>query len=86
MSLEGKILLNIPLDNAMQWSGSENVRTWDLRVLHSLLYGEPKLSWRKIGVINIWETSESFNRKMIPYVRLICAMIIKQNHLPEESL
>ncbi|MFS7978077.1 hypothetical protein Hanom_Chr10g00911391 [Helianthus anomalus] len=47
------------------------VRTLDLHVHHALLYGEPELSWRHITMRNIWDTREIFNRKMIPYVRLI---------------
>ncbi|MFS7943699.1 hypothetical protein Hanom_Chr06g00503291 [Helianthus anomalus] len=62
------------------------VQTWDLRVIYSLLYGEPKLSWRHRVMMNIWDTRESFSRKMILYVRLISEMIVQQNHLPEKSL
>ncbi|MFS8003013.1 hypothetical protein Hanom_Chr13g01208881 [Helianthus anomalus] len=37
-------------------------------------------------MIKTWDTSESCKRKMIPYVRLINAMILQQNALPQESL
>ncbi|KAF5754044.1 hypothetical protein HanXRQr2_Chr17g0786841 [Helianthus annuus] len=62
------------------------VKAPDCRVVHALLYGTPKLSWRQIVMINTWDTRESFKRKMIPYARLISAMILQQNALPPESL
>ncbi|KAJ0614668.1 hypothetical protein HanIR_Chr02g0065001 [Helianthus annuus] len=62
------------------------VRASDCRVLHSLLYGTPTLSWRHIIMMNTWFTQESFHRRMIPYVRLISAMILQQNCLPPKSL
>ncbi|KAJ0501004.1 hypothetical protein HanRHA438_Chr11g0495891 [Helianthus annuus] len=37
-------------------------------------------------MMNTWDTWEVCNRKMIPYVRLISAMILQQNSLPPESL
>ncbi|KAF5812430.1 hypothetical protein HanXRQr2_Chr04g0192511 [Helianthus annuus] len=62
------------------------LRAWDLRVLHSLLYGEPKLSWRHITIMNIWDTRNQFKQKVIPYVRLISAMIVQQNRSLDNSL
>ncbi|MFS7937881.1 hypothetical protein Hanom_Chr05g00432981 [Helianthus anomalus] len=56
------------------------------RVLHALLYGSPRLSWRQIVMINTRDTRESCIRKMIPYVRLLSAMILQQNALLAESL
>ncbi|MFS7937857.1 hypothetical protein Hanom_Chr05g00432701 [Helianthus anomalus] len=58
----------------------------DCRVMHALLYGSPRLSWRHIVMINTWDTRESCMRKMIPYVRLLSAMILQQNALSAESL
>ncbi|MFS7917194.1 hypothetical protein Hanom_Chr03g00186221 [Helianthus anomalus] len=41
LSLEGKILQNISLENMMVRYGDQGrVRTWDLWVIHSLLYRE----------------------------------------------
>ncbi|KAF5768120.1 hypothetical protein HanRHA438_Chr14g0643681 [Helianthus annuus] len=62
------------------------VRSCDCRVLHALMYGTPMLSWRHIIMMNTWFTRESFHRRMLPYVRLISAMILQQNYLPPESL
>ncbi|MFS7962733.1 hypothetical protein Hanom_Chr08g00730021 [Helianthus anomalus] len=62
------------------------VRDSDYRVIHALLYGTPTLSWRRIIMMNTWITRESFHQRMIPYVRLISAMILQQNCLPQESL
>ncbi|MFS7985053.1 hypothetical protein Hanom_Chr11g00993841 [Helianthus anomalus] len=58
------------------------VRASDCRVIHALVYGTPTLSWRHIIMMNTWITRESFHRRMIPYVRLISAMILQQNCLP----
>ncbi|KAF5811845.1 hypothetical protein HanXRQr2_Chr04g0186121 [Helianthus annuus] len=87
LSVEGKILQNISLENVMVRLGDRGkVRVWDLRVLHALPFGEPKLSWRHITRMNIWDMRNQYNRKMILYVRLISAMIVQQNRLPENSL
>ncbi|MFS8001512.1 hypothetical protein Hanom_Chr13g01191251 [Helianthus anomalus] len=87
LSVEGKILQNISLENIMVRFGDRGkLRVWDLRVLHALLYGEPKLSWRHIVMMNIWDTRNQYKRKMIPHVRLTSAMIAQQNQLPENSL
>ncbi|MFS8034585.1 hypothetical protein Hanom_Chr17g01582891 [Helianthus anomalus] len=37
-------------------------------------------------MINTWDTRESCTRKMIPYVRMLSAMILQQNVLPAKSL
>ncbi|KAM0067866.1 hypothetical protein Hdeb2414_s0002g00066321 [Helianthus debilis subsp. tardiflorus] len=87
LSLMGKILQGISLENVMVRFGDRGtVKAPDCRVLHALLYGTPNLSWRQIVMINTWDTRESFKRKMIPYARLISAMILQQNVLPRESL
>ncbi|KAJ0715207.1 hypothetical protein HanPI659440_Chr13g0498461 [Helianthus annuus] len=45
LSVEGKILQNIFLENVMVRLGDRGkLRVWDLRVLHVLMYGEPTLS------------------------------------------
>ncbi|MFS8008540.1 hypothetical protein Hanom_Chr14g01274001 [Helianthus anomalus] len=41
---------------------------------------------RHIIMMNTWFTRESFHRRMIPYVRLISAMILQHKCLPPESL
>ncbi|KAJ0860985.1 hypothetical protein HanRHA438_Chr13g0629521 [Helianthus annuus] len=87
LSLEGKILQGISLENVMVRFGDRGtVKAPGCQVLHALLYGTPRLSWRQIVMINTWDTRESFKRKMIPCVRLIRAMILQQNALPRESL
>ncbi|KAM0052662.1 hypothetical protein Hdeb2414_s0007g00250741 [Helianthus debilis subsp. tardiflorus] len=87
LSLMGKILKGISLENVLVRFGDRGkVKAPDCRVLHSLLYGTPRLSWRQIVMINTWDTRESFKQKMIPYVRLISAMILQQNALPQDSL
>ncbi|KAJ0887249.1 hypothetical protein HanRHA438_Chr09g0388631 [Helianthus annuus] len=87
MSLMGRILQGISLENIMVRFGDRGtVKAPDCRVVHALLYGTPKLSWRQIVMINTWDTRESFKRKMIPYPRLISAMILQQNALPQDSL
>ncbi|MFS7948285.1 hypothetical protein Hanom_Chr06g00558151 [Helianthus anomalus] len=35
---------------------------------------------------NIWDTRNQLKRKMILYARLISAMIVQQNRLPDNSL
>ncbi|MFS8022464.1 hypothetical protein Hanom_Chr16g01439751 [Helianthus anomalus] len=50
------------------------------------MYGTPTLSWTHIIIMNTWDTQESCTRSMIPYARLISAMILQQNCLPPESL
>ncbi|KAJ0599389.1 hypothetical protein HanRHA438_Chr03g0106651 [Helianthus annuus] len=87
LSLMGKILQGISLENIMVRFGDRGtVKAPDCRVVRALLYGTPKLSWRQIVMINTWDTRESFKRKMIPYPRLISAMILQQNALPQDSL
>ncbi|KAF5803405.1 hypothetical protein HanXRQr2_Chr06g0270931 [Helianthus annuus] len=87
LSLEGRILQGISLENVMVRFGDRGkVKAPDCRVLHALLYGSPRLSWRQIVMINTWDTRESCTRKMISYVRLLSAMILQQNVLPAESL
>ncbi|KAJ0514133.1 hypothetical protein HanHA300_Chr10g0365921 [Helianthus annuus] len=87
LTVEGKILQGISLENAMvRFGDMGKVRACDCRVIHALLYGTPMLSWRHIIMMNTWITRESFHRRMIPYVCLISAMIRQQNFLPPESL
>ncbi|KAM0012928.1 hypothetical protein Hdeb2414_s0046g00746481 [Helianthus debilis subsp. tardiflorus] len=87
LTVERKILQGISLENVMVRFGDRGgVRASDYRVLHSLLYEIPNLSLRHIIMMNTWFTRESFHRRMIPYVRLISAMILQQNCLPPESL
>ncbi|KAJ0707790.1 hypothetical protein HanRHA438_Chr09g0403961 [Helianthus annuus] len=77
MTVEGKILEGISLENVLLRFGDRGgVRVSDCRVIHSLLYGTPTLSWWHIIMMNTWFTRESFHRRMIPYVRLISAMIL----------
>ncbi|KAF5772412.1 hypothetical protein HanXRQr2_Chr13g0576571 [Helianthus annuus] len=85
LSLEGRILQGISLENVMVRIGDRGkMKAPDCRVIHALLYGTPRLSWRQIVMINTWDTRESCTRKMIPYVRLISVMILQQNALPQE--
>ncbi|MFS7917259.1 hypothetical protein Hanom_Chr03g00186951 [Helianthus anomalus] len=87
LSLEGRFLQGIALENLMVRFGDRGkVKAPGCRVLHALLYGTPRLSWRQIVMINTWGTRESCTRKMIPYVRLISTMILQQNALPQKSL
>ncbi|KAJ0810223.1 hypothetical protein HanPI659440_Chr01g0024231 [Helianthus annuus] len=87
LSLEGRILQGISLENVMvRFRDRRKVKAPDCRVLHALLYGLPRLSWRQIVMINTWDTSGPCIRKMIPYVRLLSAMILQQKVLPQESL
>ncbi|KAF5813495.1 hypothetical protein HanXRQr2_Chr03g0099131 [Helianthus annuus] len=83
LMVEGKILQGISLENVMvQFGDRGKVRASDCRVIHALVYGIPTLSWRHIIMMNTWITRESCHRRMIPYVRLISAMILQQNYLP----
>ncbi|KAJ0480466.1 hypothetical protein HanIR_Chr13g0632001 [Helianthus annuus] len=87
MTVEGRILQGIFLENVLVRFGDRGgVRASDCRVVHSLLYGTPTLSWRHTIMMNTWFTRESFHWRMIPYMRLISAMILQQNCLPTESL
>ncbi|KAJ0521366.1 hypothetical protein HanPI659440_Chr10g0368531 [Helianthus annuus] len=87
MTIEGKILQGISIENILVRFGDRGgVRASDCRVVHSLLYGTPTLSWRHIVMMNTWATRESSQRRFIPYARLISAMIVQQNCLPPESL
>ncbi|MFS8032296.1 hypothetical protein Hanom_Chr17g01555891 [Helianthus anomalus] len=52
------------------------VRASECRVIYSLMYGTPTLSWRHIIIMNTWDTRETCTRKMIPYAHLSCAMIL----------
>ncbi|MFS7973649.1 hypothetical protein Hanom_Chr09g00859131 [Helianthus anomalus] len=50
LSVEGKILQNISLEDIMVRFGDRGkVKASDCRVIHSLLFGTPKLSWRHIN-------------------------------------
>ncbi|KAJ0469997.1 hypothetical protein HanIR_Chr14g0713941 [Helianthus annuus] len=87
MSLEGKILQGISVENILARFGDRGgVRVSDCRVAHALLYGTPTLSWRHIVMMNTWATRESSQRRFIPYARLISAMLVQQNCLPLEAL
>ncbi|KAF5762332.1 hypothetical protein HanXRQr2_Chr16g0775501 [Helianthus annuus] len=87
MTIEGKILQGISIENVLVRFGDRGgVRASDCRLVHSLLYGTPTLSWRHIVMMNTWATRESSQRRFIPYARLISAMIVQQNCLPPESL
>ncbi|MFS7997435.1 hypothetical protein Hanom_Chr12g01141741 [Helianthus anomalus] len=87
MNAISRILQGISLENVMVRFGDRGkVKAPDCRVLHSLLYWSPRLSWRQIEMTNIWDTRESCTRNMISYVRLLSAMILQQNVLPAESL
>ncbi|KAF5794721.1 hypothetical protein HanXRQr2_Chr08g0331341 [Helianthus annuus] len=87
LSLEGRILQGISLENVMvRFRDRAKVKAPDCRVLHALFYGSPRLSWRQVVMINTWDMRESCTRKMIPYVRQLSAMILQQNALPQESL
>ncbi|MFS8033239.1 hypothetical protein Hanom_Chr17g01567151 [Helianthus anomalus] len=64
LSLEGRILQGILLENIMVWFEDRGtVKAPDCRVLHVLLYGTPRLSWRQIVMINTWDTRDLFKRK-----------------------
>ncbi|MFS7996800.1 hypothetical protein Hanom_Chr12g01134061 [Helianthus anomalus] len=87
LMVEGKTIQGISLENDMVRFGDRGkVRASDCRVIHALVYGKPTSSWRHIIMMNTWITRESCHRRMIPYVRLISAMILQQNCLPPESL
>ncbi|KAM0032356.1 hypothetical protein Hdeb2414_s0016g00474101 [Helianthus debilis subsp. tardiflorus] len=87
LSVEVKILQNISLDDIMGRFGDRGkVKATDCWVIHSLLFGTPKSSWHHIVMINTRDTQESYVGWMIPYVRLISAIILQQNHLPMEAL
>ncbi|KAJ0616231.1 hypothetical protein HanOQP8_Chr02g0076711 [Helianthus annuus] len=87
LSVEGKILQGISLENIMARFGDRGkVKGPDCWVLHALMFGSPVLSWHLIVMMNTWDTREVCNRRMIPYIRLISAMILQQNSLPPESL
>ncbi|KAJ0578160.1 hypothetical protein HanIR_Chr05g0244231 [Helianthus annuus] len=87
LSVEGKIPQNISLEDIMVRFGDRGkVKTAYCRVIHYLLFGTPKLSWRNIVMIITWDTRESYARRMIPCVRLISAMILQQNQLQMEAL
>ncbi|KAJ0495278.1 hypothetical protein HanIR_Chr12g0607091 [Helianthus annuus] len=87
ITVEGRILQGISLENVMVRFGDRGgVRGSDCRVVHSLLYGTPTLSWGHIIMMNTWITREASQRRFIPYARLISAMIVQQNCLPPESL
>ena len=61
MSLEGKILQNISLENVMVRLGDRGKRrAWDCRVLHALLTGSPKLSFMHICMMNKWDSRETY--------------------------
>ncbi|KAJ0761300.1 hypothetical protein HanOQP8_Chr04g0148241 [Helianthus annuus] len=78
ITVEGRILQGISLENVLvRFDDRGGVRASDYRVVHSLLYGTPTLSWRHIIMMNTWFTRESFQRRMIPYVCLISAMILQ---------
>ncbi|KAJ0809338.1 hypothetical protein HanPI659440_Chr01g0013641 [Helianthus annuus] len=62
------------------------VKAPNCRVLYSLLFESPKLSWRHIVMINTLDTRESYARRMIPYGQLISAMFVQQHRLPAEAL
>ncbi|MFS8018756.1 hypothetical protein Hanom_Chr15g01395791 [Helianthus anomalus] len=83
LSLEGRIYQGISLENVMvRFGDHKKVKAPDCRVLHALLYGMPRLSWRQIVMMNTCDTRDSCTRN----VRLISAMILQQNLLPQESL
>ncbi|KAJ0745792.1 hypothetical protein HanOQP8_Chr05g0170251 [Helianthus annuus] len=87
LTVEGKILQGISLENIMvQFGDRGRARAPGCRIIHALMYGTPTLSWRHIIMMNTWITWESYHRRMIPYARLISAMILQQNCLPPESL
>ncbi|MFS7953727.1 hypothetical protein Hanom_Chr07g00622001 [Helianthus anomalus] len=80
LTVEGKNLQGISLENIMVRFGDRGkVRASGYRVIHALVYGTPMLPWRHIIMMNTWITRESCHRRMIPYARIISAMILQQN-------
>ena len=61
------------------------VRHYEIRVLHALLTGSPVFSFRHLAMLNVWESRESKERKMIPHCRLLSALMIRQGVVGEFS-
>ncbi|MFS7948214.1 hypothetical protein Hanom_Chr06g00557331 [Helianthus anomalus] len=77
LSVEGKILQGISLENIMERFGDHGkVKAPDCRVIHALLFGSPTLSCRHIVMMNTWDTREVCTRRIIPYARWISAMTL----------
>ena len=74
-----RILLIIVIRNVMPKRGDlTTVRSWEVPVLHALLTGSPPISLRYLIMGNIWEAREDMEKKFIPHVRLITALMKSQ--------
>ncbi|KAD3337526.1 hypothetical protein E3N88_33046 [Mikania micrantha] len=51
------------------------VRHPEVPVLYALMTGKPKISFRYLAMLNIWEARNNKDKKMIPHCKLIQALI-----------
>ncbi|KAL8255422.1 hypothetical protein R6Q59_033643 [Mikania micrantha] len=54
------------------------IRNFEIRVLHALMTGQPKLSFRHLVLLNVWESRVSRMRCMLPHCRLLSSLMVKQ--------
>ncbi|KAJ0914569.1 hypothetical protein HanPSC8_Chr06g0240081 [Helianthus annuus] len=79
LNCEARVLQNINLENIMARLGDRGtVKMYDVRVVHAIMTGRPRFSFMHLALMNVWESRESKERKMIPHVRLLCAMMEQQ--------
>ncbi|KAL8225445.1 hypothetical protein R6Q57_018002 [Mikania cordata] len=54
------------------------IRNFEVRVLHALMIGHPKLSFRQLVLLNVWESRVSRARCLLPHCRLLSSLMVKQ--------
>ncbi|XP_035842890.1 uncharacterized protein LOC118489263 [Helianthus annuus] len=62
------------------------LRLWEIPILYAILTGEIKFSFRHLVLLNVWRCRNQKGKKLTPHVRLISALLEKQQALlPKEK-
>ncbi|KAD3067142.1 hypothetical protein E3N88_35022 [Mikania micrantha] len=76
LRIEAKLLLAIIHMKVVPRRGDKTmVRHPEVPVLYALMIGGPKISFRYLAMLNIWEAHNNKEKNMIPHCKLIQALI-----------
>ncbi|MFS7912764.1 hypothetical protein Hanom_Chr02g00133701 [Helianthus anomalus] len=77
-----RVLLSFVISNVAPRLGDKMaVRTWELPVLYAIMTGQLHLSFRQLVMMHVWHIRNTKNKKPIPHVWFISALLEKQGAL-----
>ncbi|KAM0006493.1 hypothetical protein Hdeb2414_s0171g00822201 [Helianthus debilis subsp. tardiflorus] len=78
LKLPLRLLLTFVQQNVMpRRSDRAGIRDSDIPILHCLMKGKPKISYRYLVMMNIWTSRNYREKQLIPHYRLITALLKK---------